>query len=101
MTKKDLAKAIADELGITHVQAKAVVQQVFDGIVETLLTERRLELRNFGVFKVKERKPKKARNPHTGEAVEVPARLVVTFKPGREMEERVARLIEAPAQVPE
>jgi integration host factor subunit beta len=51
------------------------------------------ELRNFGVFEVKKRKPRKARNPRTGETVEVPAKLVVTFKPGQEMEQRVGQLM--------
>ena len=105
MTKKDMARAIAEDLGITQVQAKAIVQQVFDSVVETLLTERRIELRNFGVFEVKERRPRRARNPRTGERVSVPAKRVVTFKPGKEMVERVARLIEgpggAPAEIPE
>jgi integration host factor subunit beta len=96
MTKKDMARAIAEGLGITQVEAKAIVQRVLDGIVETLVTERRIELRNFGVFEVRERRPRRARNPRTGERVAVPARLVVTFEPGKEMEEQVARLIEAP-----
>ena len=91
MTKRDMTKAIADETGIPQVQAAAIVQRIFDGITETLLTEGRIELRNFGVFEVKERKPRRARNPRTGEAVDVPGKLVVTFKPGREMEERVKR----------
>lgn len=51
--------------------------------------EGRIELRNFGVFQVKDRKPRKARNPKTGEAVDVPGRLAVSFKAGKEMEERV------------
>lgn len=51
--------------------------------------EGRIELRNFGVFQVKERKARKARNPKTGETVDVPARLAVVFKAGKEMEERV------------
>src|SRR5271155_5536940 len=96
MTKKDMAKAIADEMGLTQIQAKEIVQKVFDGITETLLKEGRIELRNFGVFEVKKRKPRKARNPRTGEKVKVPARVVVTFKPGREMEERVRQLKKLP-----
>ena len=92
MTKKDMAKAIAEEMGIPQVQATAIVQRVFDRITEALLSEGRLELRNFGVFEVKQRRPRRARNPRTGEAVDVPAKRVVTFKPGREMEERVGRL---------
>ena len=92
MTKKDMAKAIAEEMGLTQIQAKEIVQRVFDGITETLVQEGRIELRNFGVFEVKKRKPRKARNPRTGEKVKVPAKLVVTFKPGREMEQRVGQL---------
>jgi integration host factor subunit beta len=96
MTKKDMAKAIAEEMGLTQIQAKEIVQRVFDGITETLVQEGRIELRNFGVFEVKKRKPRKARNPRTGAKVKVPARLVVTFKPGREMEVRVGQLNKVP-----
>jgi integration host factor subunit beta len=92
MTKKDMAKAIAEEMGLTQIQAKEIVQRVFDGITETLVQEGRIELRNFGVFEVKKRKPRKARNPRTGEKVKVPARLVVTFKPGLKMEEQISKL---------
>ena len=96
MTKKDLAKAIAEECGLPQIQVKEIVQRVFDGITETLVQEGRLELRNFGVFEVKKRKPRQARNPRTGVKVRVPAKLVVTFKPGREMEERVGQLKKVP-----
>jgi integration host factor subunit beta len=96
VTKKEMAKAIATEMGILQSQAREIVQRVFDRITETLVQEGRIELRNFGVFEVKKRKPRKARNPRTGEKVKVPARLVVTFKPGREMEERVGQLKEPP-----
>jgi hypothetical protein len=54
--------------------------------------ERRIELRNFGVFEVKERAARKARNPRTGQRVDVPEKFVVTFKPGKEMEEKVRQL---------
>ena len=96
MTKKDMAKAIADEMGLTHAQATEVIQRVLDGITETLCEDGRLELRNFGVFEVRERKPRTARNPRTGETVQVPAKRVVSFKPGRRMEERVGQLTEMP-----
>ena len=96
MTKKDMARAIAGEMGIPQGQATAIVQRIFDGITETLLSEGRIELRNFGVFEVKVRKARKGRNPRTGEKVAVPARRVVTFKPGREMEERVGKLKNVP-----
>jgi Bacterial DNA-binding protein len=56
------------------------------------MTAGRIELRNFAVFEVKRRKPRRARNPRTGEQVKVPAKLVVTFKLGKEMEQRVRKL---------
>jgi len=96
VTKKEMAKAIAEEMGLTQIRAKEIVQKVFDGITETLLHEGRIELRNFGVFEVKKRKPRLARNPRTGAKVKVPAKMVVTFKSGREMEERVGRLHKLP-----
>jgi integration host factor subunit beta len=89
MTKKDMAKEIAEAAGITQAQAQDIVQRVFNGIVETLVEEGRIELRNFGVFEVKKRKARQARNPRTGERVVVPERAVVIFKPGLDMEERV------------
>jgi nucleoid DNA-binding protein len=92
VTKKEIVKQISDRIGLTQLKTKEIVQQTFDAIVETLISERRIELRNFGVFEVKERKPRKARNPRTGDKVDVPAKFVVTFKPGKEMEERVRRL---------
>jgi nucleoid DNA-binding protein len=91
VTKKDMAKGIADELGIAAVQASTTVQRVFDRIVETLANEGRIELRNFGVFEVKRRKARQARNPRTGVKVSVPEKMVVTFKPGKEMEERISQ----------
>ena len=92
MTKKEIVKQISEKLGLTQLKTKEIVQKTFDAIVETLLEERRIELRNFGVFEVKRRKPRKARNPRTGERVDVEAKNVVTFKPGKEMEERVRDL---------
>ncbi len=92
MTKKEIVKQIADKAGLTQLKTKEIVQWTFDAIVETLLEERRIELRNFGVFEVKARKARKARNPRTGEKVDVDPKNVVTFKPGKEMEERVRKL---------
>ena len=98
MTKRDMARAIADEMGLPQGQVKEVIQRVFDGITEALVNEGRIELRNFGVFEVRRRRPRKARNPRTGQPVDVPAKLVVAFKPGREMGERVGRLAKAPGR---
>lgn len=92
MTKKEIVKQISEKLGLTQLKTKEIVQQTFDAIVDTLLSEKRIELRNFGVFEVKRRKARKARNPRTGERVDVEPKYVVTFKPGKEMEERVRKL---------
>jgi nucleoid DNA-binding protein len=89
MTKKDMARTIGEEMGLQQTRVLEIVQQVFDGIIDTLVQEGRMELRKFGVFEVKKRKPRQARNPRTGEKVSVPERFVVTFKPGLEMEARV------------
>jgi len=94
VTKKEIVKTISEELGLTQLKTKEIVQKTFDAIVDTLVEERRIELRNFGVFEVKQRAPRKARNPRTGEKVFVPEKYVVTFKPGKEMEERVRQMIE-------
>ena len=93
MTKKEIVKTISEEIGLTQLKTKEIVQKTFDAIVETLVGDGRIELRNFGVFEVKKRAARKARNPRTGDKVFVPAKYVVTFKPGKEMEERV-RLLE-------
>lgn len=93
MTKKEIVKTISEEIGLTQLKTKEIVQKTFDAIVETLVEDGRIELRNFGVFEVKKRAARKARNPRTGDKVFVPAKYVVTFKPGKEMEERV-RLLE-------
>lgn len=92
VTKKEIVKIISQEIGLTQLKTKEIVQKTFDAIVETLVEERRIELRNFGVFEVKARRARKARNPRTGAKVYVPAKYVVTFKPGKEMEERVREL---------
>ena len=98
MTKKEIAKKISEQSGITVLLALEAVQMVFDRIIETLLDEGRIELRNFGVFEVKRRRARKARNPRTGETISVPERRVVTFKPGLEMEERVKQSDSVPGQ---
>jgi nucleoid DNA-binding protein len=92
VTKKEIVKTISEEIGLTQLKTKEIVQKTFDAIVETLVEDHRIELRNFGVFEVKRRAARKARNPRTGEKVFVPEKFVVTFKPGKEMEERVREL---------
>lgn len=89
MTKKDIVLKITDSTGIKQVDVKTIVQKTFDVIIESLVRSEKVELRNFGVFKVKERKARFGRNPRTGESVPVPPRKVVVFKPGLEMKQRI------------
>ncbi len=98
MTKKEIVKEISEEIGLTQLKTKEIVQKTFDAIVKTLVEDGRIELRNFGVFEVKRRAARKARNPRTGDKVFVPEKFVVTFKPGKEMEERVRQLEEEAAR---
>src|SRR5580704_1463357 len=99
VTKKEIVKQISEELGLTQLKTKEIVQKTFTAIVETLLKDGRIELRNFGVFEVKKRKARKARNPRTGDPVYVPSKNVVTFKPGKEMEERVRQMTNVPEEI--
>ena len=89
MTKKEIVKRISERSGLTQLKTKEIVQWTFDAIIETLITEKRIELRNFGVFEVKRREARKARNPRTSAEVLVGPKNVVTFQPGKEMEEQV------------
>ncbi len=92
MTKKEIVRKISEDIGLTQLKTKDIVQRTLDAIIATLVSEGRIELRNFGVFEVKKRAPRMARNPRTGDKVYVPAKNVVTFKPGKEMEELVRKM---------
>jgi nucleoid DNA-binding protein len=89
MTKKDIILRVSDETNLKQIDVKRVVQKTFDYIVDALSRGEKIELRNFGVFKIKQRKSRTGRNPRTGQVVPVPPRKVVVFKPGLEMKKRV------------
>lgn len=89
MTKRDIVLKISDETSIKQLDVKKVVQKTFDCIIDSLIKSDKVELRNFGVFKIKERKSRTGRNPRTGEVVPVPPRKVVVFKPGLEMKQKI------------
>jgi nucleoid DNA-binding protein len=90
MTKKNLVQSIAEQLDRPQLETKAIVQKTLDAIINVLVAEGRVELRNFGVFEVRMRKPRQARNPRTGEKVMVGERFTVVFKPGQAVKEPVA-----------
>lgn len=89
MTKKEIVLKIAEETGLKQIDVKVAVQKTFDTIVEALSKGETVELRNFGVFKVKTRKPRVGRNPKTGTAVPIPEKRVVSFKSGMVMKKKV------------
>ena len=89
MTQKDIVRTIAEQIDLPQLRTKDLVQRTFDALIEALVKEGRIELRNFGVFEIKRREARMARNPRTGEKVPVQAKNVLTFKPGKEMEARV------------
>ncbi len=89
MTKKDIILKISDETGIKQAEVKRVVQKAFDFIVDALVRGEKIELRNFGIFKIKQRRPKIGRNPKTGVIVPVPSRRAVVFKMGLEMKKKI------------
>jgi len=89
MTRKKIVESVSTDLHIGLGQAGRIVQRLLDTVLETLTAEGRLELRNFGVFEVQRRAAYNARNPRTGERVDVPAKHVVTFKSGMVMQQQI------------
>jgi integration host factor subunit beta len=97
ITKKELVNRISSRTGQTKIITKDVIQRFLNEIVRELSAGNRLEFREFGVFEVKVRAPRRAQNPRTLQEVQVPAKSVVKFKVGRAMKEAVDRAVEARA----
>lgn len=89
VTKRDLVIEVTNRLGLVQNNVLKIVQGTLDAITDALADGNRLELRGFGVFDVKVKKSRPARNPRTGEKVMLPTRRVVTFKPGKKMRQMV------------
>ena len=89
LTKKDLVLSVSKDTGITQVDVKRVVQRTLDRLIDGLKEGHTVELRNFGVFKVRQRAPRRGRNPKTGQEVPVPPKRVVVFKPGLVMRQDI------------
>ncbi len=89
MTKADLVADVAKTNGLTRIDAEVVVQTVLDSIVEALNSGEKVELRGFGSFRHRERNPRQGRNPKTGEVVQVAAKRVSYFRPGKELKELI------------
>lgn len=89
VTKADIVDKIATQTGLTKFETKAVVDGFLLSVIESLSEGKRIELRGFGVFSVKSRKPRMARNPRTGDPVPLEERFIPTFKVSSEFMERV------------
>ena len=88
MTKSVLIEKVTEKVeGLTKNQTEIVVETVFESIKKALMQGEKIEIRGFGNFRLKTRNPRKARNPKTGEAVEVPGKKVLYFKVGKALKE--------------
>ncbi len=89
MTKAGLVDQVAMQTGLPKKQAEVVVSTVFESIVDSLKAGDKIELRGFGSFRIRQRDSRTGRNPKTGEAVEVPAKRIPYFKPGKDLREQL------------
>jgi integration host factor subunit beta len=87
MTKADLVEHVAEAAGLSKAEAEEVVNTVLDSIVDALGSGDKVELRGFGSFRLRLRRPRQGRNPKTGTTVDVPGKAVPYFKPGKELRE--------------
>lgn len=91
VTKRELVQRIAEKTGVQQISAKDVIQSFLDEIISELAKGNRLEFRDFGVFEPKNKAHRVARNPRTGDKVEVPEKTTVKFKVGRLMKKRIQK----------
>ncbi len=87
MTKADIIKVLADQVGLTRREAAAVLSVVLDGVVDAIAEGEKVELRGFGSFRTRKRQARAGRNPRTGAQVAVPPKVVPYFKPGKQLRE--------------
>ncbi|MCA8924263.1 MAG: integration host factor subunit beta [Planctomycetes bacterium] len=101
VSKKEIVKTVSERHGLTTTQTAQLVQVFMNQIIDELSRGNRIEFREFGIFELKRRKPRIARNPKTGAQVQVPEKTVVSFKPGKVMKARVADTIPADGKNPD
>jgi integration host factor subunit beta len=89
MTKAELVEDVARAAELTKKDAERLVEIVFESIIDTLNSGEKIELRGFGSFRVRERGARRGRNPKTGDPVDIPAKRVPYFKPGKELKELI------------
>lgn len=90
MTRSDLVEALSERFNqLGHRDAEWAVKAILESIGDALVTGQRIEIRGFGSFSVNQRPPRIGRNPRSGESVQIPAKRVPHFKPGKALREAV------------
>ena len=89
MTKADLIEKVSRAVELSRKDSEVIVETVLEGIVKSLRTGEKIEIRGFGSFRTRERKARVGRNPKTGARVEVPAKRIPYFKPSKELKDAV------------
>jgi integration host factor subunit beta len=89
MTKADLIDEVSRLAELTRKDSEVIVETIFDSVVRSLRAGDKIEIRGFGSFRTRQRKPRIGRNPKTGERVEVPAKKIPFFKPSKELKDLV------------
>src|SRR5579864_9118877 len=97
MTKADLIDEVSRLAELTRKDSEVIVEAIFDSVVRSLRAGDKIEIRGFGSFRTRQRKPRVGRNPKTGERVEVPAKKIPFFKPSKELKDLVNEGITDPA----
>src|SRR5882672_2811149 len=89
MTKAELVEEVARVSELTKKHSEVIVNTVFDSITQALHKDEKIELRGFGSFRIRQRRSRQGRNPKTGDKVDVPAKRIPYFKPGKELKELI------------
>jgi len=89
MTKADLVDHVVALGDLTRRDGEVIVDTLFESVIEALKADDKVEVRGFGSFRTRQRKPRTGRNPKTGASVEVPAKRVPYFKPSKELRDLV------------
>jgi integration host factor subunit beta len=89
MTKADLIDEVSRLAELTRKDSEVIVETIFDSVVRSLRAGDKIEIRGFGSFRTRQRRPRVGRNPKTGERVEVPAKKIPFFKPSKELKDLV------------
>lgn len=89
MNKADIINNVHEELGITKADAERAVETMISGIVDSLVAGQEVSIAGLGIFSAKTRKARTARNPRTGESIEVPAMRVPKFRAAKALKDAV------------